>query len=210
MAVTDQVTILTQPGIQVVWPAGSFYEKTPLNISTESEPAPNRFSPLYAITPTDVPVHFYFDIAIDGLGVPDSLQEKAFIARIEPDGEIINCGGTWIGNNLTSGARQMGTYAIMVDTIAPVISPVQFSTNMSGWRKMTFKIRDNLRVRDRGRGLIYNAYVDGKWILMGLDGKNATLTHEFDGTITPGSHVLELKVTDDRGNETVLTKTFTL
>jgi hypothetical protein len=210
MAVTDQVTILTQPGIQVVWPAGSFYEKTPLNIVSDTTATSNTYSPQYTIKPTDIPVHFYFDIAIDGLGVPDSLQEKAFIARIEPDGEIINCGGTWIGNNLTSGARQMGIYAIMTDTTPPSISPVQFSPNMTGWRKMTFKIWDNLRVRDKGRGLLYNAYVDGKWILMALDGKNATLTHEFDGTIEPGDHTLVLKVVDDRGNEAVLTKTFTL
>lgn len=210
LGVTDQVNILTQPGIQVVWPAGSFYERTPLSILPLPAEKPNAFSAQYEITPTDIPVHFYFDVAIDGLNVPDSLQDKAFIARCDPDGSIVNCGGTWVGNNLTTGVRQMGTYAIMVDTIPPTVTPAQFAGKMSGWRKMTFKIGDNYRVRDKGRGLIYKAYVDGKWILMGLDGKNATLTHEFDGSIEPGNHTLLLSVVDDRGNESVLVKTFTL
>jgi hypothetical protein len=210
MAMTDQVTILSQPGIQVVWPSGSFYEKTPINIATTVNEKPTSYSPHYTLSPKDIPVHYFFEVAIDGLGVPDSLQDKAYIARIDPDGSLTNCGGSWVGNNLTTGVRQMGAYAIKVDTVAPSISPVQFSPRMNGWRKMSFKIWDNLRVRDKGRGLIYNAYVDGKWILMSHDGKNATLTHEFDGSIAPGDHSLVIKVVDDRGNEALLVKTFTL
>ena len=57
---------------------------------------------------------------------------------------------------------------------------------------------------------MYSAWIDGEWILMSLDGKTATLTHEFDGRFAPGDHELVLKVTDDRGNESVFQKTFTL
>jgi hypothetical protein len=81
---------------------------------------------------------------------------------------------------------------------------------MTGWQRMVFKIYDNVRARDKGRELIYNASVDGEWILMELDGKSGLLSHEFDGRIPPGPHTLVLKVIDDRGNETVLEKTFTL
>ncbi len=210
MARPDQLTVASQPGIQVVWPEGSFYEKTPVSIQVVDDGNGTAFSPHYQLDPTDEPVHYYFDIAIEGLHVPAPYLDKAFIARCDPDGSIVNCGGTWIGNNITTGARQMGTYAILLDTIPPTIDPIRFGSNMKSWKKMTFKIYDNFRTRDRGRNLLYSAYVDGQWILMELDGKTGMLTHEFDGRITPGDHELVLKVTDDRGNETILQKSFTL
>jgi Peptidase family M23 len=191
MASPDQVSIVSGPGIQVVWPKGSFYEKTPLNIDVIPEEGLGTYSPHYALSPVDAPVHYYFDINIEGLAVPAALRDKAFIARCEPNGSIINCGATWIGNNLSTGARTISTYAIMID-------------------RMAFKISDNFVIKDRGRDLIFDAWVDGKWILMSLDGKSGILTHIFDGHIPSGDHQLILKVTDDRGNEAVLEKTFTL
>jgi len=98
----------------------------------------------------------------------------------------------------------------MVDTIAPKISILHFGPKMTDWKRMAFKISDNFSAKDRGRDLIYDAWVDGQWILMSLDGKSSTLTHEFDGQLLPGEHQLVIKVTDDRGNEAVLEKSFTL
>jgi hypothetical protein len=204
------VTIVSQPGIQVVWPKGSFYEKVPIYINTIPGENSGAYSAQHELNPTDIPVHYYFEVAIDGLKVPPGLQEKAFIARCDANGTINNCGGKWIGNNLATGVRQMGTYAIMVDTIPPSVRTAQFSSSMTGWKKMTFKISDNFNARDKARDLRYTAKVDDQWILMALDGKSGTLTHEFDGRIPPGEHELVLRVIDDRGNETVLKKSFTL
>ena len=210
MGEPEDVTIINQQGLQAVWPEGSFYEKTPIRINVTPKVNGESFSPYYELTPVDIPVHTYFDVLIDGLAVPPALQDKAFVARCEPNGSVINCGGTWIGNNLTTGVRQMGSYTIMVDTIPPKISPLHFSSNMSGWSRMVFKIWDNVRIRDRGRNLIYSGSVDGNWILLELDGKSGLLSHNFDGRIPPGSHTLTIKVTDDRGNETIFERPFTL
>lgn len=210
IAEPDEVSILSQPGIQVVWPKGSFYEKTPLNIDVIPSDHSDSYSPHYAISPVDAPVHYYFDVNLEGLAVPERLRDKVFIARCEPNGSIVNCGGKWIGNNLTSEVRQISTYTIMADTIAPYISVLHFGPKMTGWNRMAFKISDNFNTKDRGRDLLYDAWVDEKWILMSMDGKSGILTHLFDGSILPGTHQLVLKVTDDRGNQTVLEKSFTL
>ncbi len=206
----SEVTIVNQPGVQIVWPEGSFYEKTPIKLVTTPIVKGESFSPYFEVSPFDVPVHTFFEVSIDGLSVPADLQSKAFIARCEPNGSTINCGGTWIGNNLTTGVRQMSQYTIMVDTIAPKVSTVYFSSVMTGWERMSFRISDNFRVKDKGRDVLFNAYVDGDWILMELDGKSGLLSHRFDGRIKPGVHSLMIVVTDDRGNEGVLQKTFTL
>ncbi len=206
----DAVTIVTQQGIQVVWPEGCFYEKTPVNVNSVPGSHSGNFSPYFEIDPVDAPVHTYFNVYIDGLSVPPSLLKQAFVARCDPNGSIVNCGGTWIGNNLTTRVREMGTYTILVDTIPPKIKPIHFNANMKGWIQMDFRISDNVRIRDKGRDLLYTAFVDNEWILMSLDGKSGLLTHKFDGRIPPGDHRLKIKVTDDRGNESILEKSFTL
>ncbi len=150
LAEPDQVSIVSKPGIQVVWPKGSFYEKTPLNIEVIPSEGLGCFSPHFAITPTDAPVHHYYEINIEGLAVPAALRDKAFIARCEPNGNIANCGATWIGNNLSTGVRVISTYTIMVDTIAPKISTLHFGPKMTGWKRMAFKISDNFSAKDRG------------------------------------------------------------
>lgn len=210
IGVPDEVTIVTQQGIQVVWPEGCFYEKTPVKLSVIPGYLTGNFSPSFEIEPVDAPVHTYFNVLIDGLNVPSSLINKAFIARCDPSGSVSNCGGTWVGNNLTTGVREMGTYTILVDTIPPIIKPYHFNTKMAGWKQMDFRISDNIRVREKGRSLLYAAYVDNEWILMSYDSKNGILTHRFDGRIQPGNHKLAIKVTDDRGNESILEKSFTL
>lgn len=206
----DAITIVTQQGFKVVWPEGCFYEKTPVNVSSTTGYNTGNYSAYFELDPVDAPVHTYFDVFIDGLAVPPSLLNRAFIARCDPNGSIINCGGTWIGNNLTTGVREMGTYTILVDTIPPKIKPVHFNANMAGWMKMDFRISDNVRIRDKGRNLLYSAYVDNEWILMSLDGKTGILTHKFDGRLASGDHRLVIKVIDDRGNESILEKSFTL
>jgi hypothetical protein len=123
---------------------------------------------------------------------------------------VANCGGRWVGNNLVAGVRTMGTYAIMVDTIPPRITPLHFNAKMTGWARMAFRVNDNYPARERARDLRYEARVDGKWILLAMDGKTGVLTHEFDGRITPGTHELVLRATDDRGNTAEWRKTFIL
>ncbi len=205
-----QVNIISKPGIQIVWPSNCFYERTPLSLVITPADSLKTLSPYFSVSPFGAAVHYYFDVNIEGLGVPKNLLDKAFIARCEKNKNCVSCGGHWIGNNLTAAVRQMSTYTIMVDTIPPEIRTLKFGSTMTGWTKMAFKISDNFKINDRGRDLLYEGYVDGEWILFSLDGKTGTLTHLFDGQIPPGDHTLMLKVIDDRGNETVFKKSFTL
>src|SRR5690606_30520586 len=157
----EQLSIISQPGIQVVWPKGTFYEKTPPNIITSPAVPELTYSPYFDLLPDDAPTHFYFDVLIEGLQVPKAHLDKAFIARCSPRGQIVNCGGKWIGNNLVAGVRQMGTYTIMLDTVPPQIHPIHFGPRMTGWKRMAFRISDQFPARDRARDLTYEARVDG-------------------------------------------------
>lgn len=210
IAVPEQVNIVSKPGIQVIWPKSSFYERTPVNVHITPGDSTKTYSPYFDLSPAGAAVHYYFDVNIEGLSVPKHLLDKVFIARCDEGAECVSCGGNWAGNNLTAAVRQMSTYTIMADTIPPKIIPVHFGSTMTAWKRMAFRISDNFDVKDRGRDLLYEGLVDGEWILFSLDGKSGLLTHEFDGRIPPGEHTLVLKVTDDRGNQTILEKSFTL
>ena len=210
IALPDQVNIVSKPGIQVVWPKSSFYERTPVSVHITPGDSAKTYSPYFDLSPAGTAVHHYFDLNIEGLSVPKHLLDKVFIARCDDGAECVSCGGIWAGNNLTAPVRQMSTYTIMADTIPPKIIPVHFGSTMTAWKRMAFRISDNFDVKDRGRDLLYEGLVDDEWILFSLDGKSGLLTHEFDGRIPPGEHTLVLKVTDDRGNQTILEKSFTL
>ena len=89
---------------------------------------------------------------------------------------------------------------VMVDTIHPVIRPVNISPgkNVSRQNTIRIKISDNLSGIKSYRGTI-----NGKWILMDFDAKNQLLTYAFDDRIHPGKNEFILTVKDYVGNETV-------
>ena len=80
---------------------------------------------------------------------------------------------------------------------------------MKGYSKMTFEVKENFETSGSAKQLIYNATVDGKWILMEYDAKNDLLIHRFDGRIPAGKHTLRLEVSDHVGNKKVYEREFT-
>ena len=84
----------------------------------------------------------------------------------------------------------------MLDTKPPKITPINIYANKNMAKNTTviFKIADNLSGIKSYRGSI-----DGKWVLMEFDGKNAKLFYTFDN-ITKGKHTFELTLTDAVNN----------
>jgi len=92
----------------------------------------------------------------------------------------------------------------MIDTIAPVITPINISENknMTKNSAIIVKIADNLSGVKSYRGTI-----DGKWVLMVYEPKKAQLSHQFDN-LTNGKHTFELTLTDDVGNSSSISIPF--
>lgn len=205
----DEENVVKTAGCYVYFPKKTLYENLYMNFQTVEENSSGTFSDAYHIHDRTFPVHRYFDLAIKPKGLPDTLRQKAFIAYCAVDHSITNYGGEWASDGfLRTKADILGDFCIMIDTVPPTIKPVSFAADMTKSESMKFKIGDNYAAAGRADGLSFRAEVDGKWILMNYDAKNDLLIHIFDGTIVPGDHVLKLAVTDDRGNRTVLEKTF--
>ncbi len=193
-------------GLSLSFEEGSFYRDLPLQHSTRSSTSEYVYSNIHKVHNEKIPVHKYFDVAIDGSRVPDRLRNKVLIARKSSTGKVSSIGGEWEGGYLKSTSKYFGEFYITVDTRAPVIQPINISNGKSMAKNstITFKISDNLS------GIkSYNGYIDGKWVLMEYDGKSARLRYRFDERVGRGSHTMKLVVVDGRGNEKVWSGRFT-
>ncbi|WP_460893180.1 M23 family metallopeptidase [Rufibacter soli] len=104
-------------------------------------------------------------------------------------------GGTWNGDAITFYARDLGKFKVLSDTVAPTVKLVQKSPN-----QISFQIRDNLSGISS-----WECEVNGQWLLLKWEHKNATLTSERLDKTVPLAGPVVLRVKDAMGNEAVYT-----
>ncbi len=88
-----------------------------------------------------------------------------------------------------------GDVEVIIDTIPPVITPVNFP------KKMLFNNEQQiiLKVTDNNSGIKkFSAALDGKWLMFSR--KNSYFIYTFDEHCTVGKHELKISATDECGN----------
>ena len=205
----DEENIIDNGSMFLSMKNGTLYENLYMKYHSADEQSTGIHSQVHHVHDLETPVHKYFDIGIRPDNLPEELRDKAFVAYCGKDKAIENYGGKWKGDKLQAKVRDLGDFCIMVDTQAPTIKPIRFKSNMRGASKMTFEVKENFETSGNAKQLIYNATVDGKWILMEYDAKNDLLIHRFDGRIPAGKHTLRLEVSDHVGNKKVYEREFT-
>ncbi|KAF5307111.1 hypothetical protein FQR65_LT18454 [Abscondita terminalis] len=93
-------------------------------------------------------------------------------------------GGRYENGWVVTSLRDMGSYYIAVDTVAPVITARNLTNgkNLANQSKIDFTISDNLS------GIqTFNAYIDDKWVLMEYDPKNRHVWHTFEPSLSKGN-----------------------
>jgi murein DD-endopeptidase MepM/ murein hydrolase activator NlpD len=187
------------------FPTTAFYEDVFANIYTTNTEN-GSYSSIFHVHNPLTPLHSSIEIALKPVNLPEALRPKAFIAYCHNnDGRTYSCGGRWsVDGVLRTQSSNFGNYSIQIDTVKPRIIPVTFQADMRKLSRLAFKIKDNFETGGNARPLRYRAELDGKWLLMELDGKYDLLFHKFDeGYISAGDHSFRLTVTDDRENEAV-------
>jgi len=109
-------------------------------------------------------------------------------------------------DTLTGYTKAFGNFTIRYDSIAPYIKPLNFKENadLTNYRFL------KLKTGDRKTGIkSYNAYIDGKWILLEYDYKKGSLTYDFaDIPLKGKKHELKVIVEDNLGNTRVYKTNF--
>ncbi|NVN94296.1 MAG: M23 family metallopeptidase [Bacteroidetes bacterium] len=182
--------------VKVKFPAEALYEDILMKYA--SYPAPSKYySKFHEIHNIYTPLHKNISLSIKTDTVADSLQSKLLIVRIKDDNSIIAEGGKYENGFIKTNINNFGKFAVLIDTIAPTIKPLNFKdkTNISKLKTLEIKITDNLSGITK-----YKATLNDKWILMEFDGKNNLLTYTIDNKILEGSNLLKVVVEDSRQN----------
>lgn len=200
----DRENRFARDDLRLVIPPASLYDDLRFNYDRKKGSNGIR-SALHRLHDPYTPMRLNAELSIRADSVPAALGLKALIVRYDGPGKLNAVGGSWSADWVTARVRAFGTYCIMVDTVAPKVTPIDLKGTMTGRKGFALRVADNLSGVDS-----WTATLDGEWILMEYDPKSKTLTHTFD-THSEGSGRRELKVVvnDERKNTTVFTYTFT-
>ncbi|WP_317236663.1 M23 family metallopeptidase [Flavobacterium luminosum] len=144
-----------------------------------------------------VAVNNPFQITFDVSEIPTEAREKMFIANLV--GEKTEFNYTFKKENQFSiKTKKLGKFFLSKDETAPKIYAPNFKegANLDTLGYLKISISDDLSgIKE------YNAYLNGKWILMEYEPKLKRLTHNFsDDIFDNGKNDFTIEVKDQMGN----------
>jgi hypothetical protein len=196
----DRQNEFSNDQVKVVVPAGNLYDDLNFTYATLPE-KPGTFSAVHRIHNRFTPINDTYQLWIKPDNRIGNYIDKAVIVNTEGICE----GGTYDEGYIKANARTFGDYYIKLDTVPPLIRPLNIKngSNMARLQRITLKIGDNLSgVKS------YAGKIDGEWVLMERDYKTKVLSYKFDRNITPGKHIFDLTVTDNKNNISQFTAYF--
>lgn len=180
-------------------PKWAVYDTILMGTATKYSTRKDLYAKPVKVMRTDIPLHKKFTIKFKP-DVPKGVNTKKLVV-VKLSGRGLryrsSIGGTYSNGWISASTKSFGTFSVSVDTIPPVISGYKKYGNT-----IRVKITDNLAGVDT-----YNAYIDGKWWLMEMDGKTSRIKGILPDDLAKGKHELKIVVTDGRNNKKVFTKT---
>lgn len=165
------------------------------------------YSDFHILHDESVPLHTHCKLSVKPVNVPERFKDKCLLVQVTNSGEIKSAGGAMDEDGYVStNIRNLGKYAVKIDTVIPGIKPINIFNNkkLSTQKDIRFKIWDNLS------GIkSYSGRINGNWVLMEYDAKTGLLIYYFDSNLKKGSNQFELKVVDRKNNFSVFKAKFT-
>jgi len=190
-------------GVKIHIPGGTLYKDENISLSTKAACAKCETS-IYSIGNKTIPAQNRMTLSIhkDQL----SKKEKLVWAAMNGNGNGSGLTTKWDGDWLFAHPKEFGDYAIMEDKAAPTINVSNFANGKIVKRgsKISMTATDYLS------GItFYEATIDDKWALLQHDAKRNYFWHDFEDSLTPGSHVITLTFKDEVGNIATFQSVFT-
>ena len=182
--------------IKILFPPNSLYENLDFEFNTYPQKK-GYYSPIYEIHNIYTPIHQAITLQITPVKLPERWKEKAVIVNIDKNRNIDGTGG-YKGNFVEAQIRSFGTYAVALDTTAPIIKPLfNGRKDFSNEQRIVFRISDDLTGISK-----YQGYIDKKWILLEYDLKSDLFFYEFDSSRMEfgKNHSIDLYISDEKNN----------
>lgn len=183
---------------KVYFPANTFYDDFYIDLEKGTDTV--------RLHNDNVAVHRSFTITFDVDNYSEEERKQLFIARLDQRSRPQHTSTYKRGTTFTARTRNLGTYTLAKDTVAPKISPRNFKEKqwLNNYSYLSVLVSDDLSGIDT-----YSATLNGEWILMEYEPKSNTLTYNFDDMILDKKECnLQLTVTDNVGNSTIFESTF--
>ncbi len=196
----NKTNTFTKGNYSFTIPKWAVYDTIVMSNSTKYSTRKDLYAKPVKIMKTDIPLHKKFTIKFKP-DVPKGIDTKKLIV-VKLSGKGLryrsNIGGVYKNGWISAKTKSFGTFSVAIDTIPPVVG---------GYKKYSTSIR--VKITDNLSGVeTYNAYIDGKWWLMEMDGKTSKLKGILPDDLTKGKHEFKIVVTDERNNVKTFTKTF--
>ena len=201
---TDDYIIAKKPNnydlgaAKVYFPSNTFYKDFYIDLKKGRDTV--------TIHNSRVPAHRNFTITFDVSKYSQEQRKQLFIARLGKRLKPSYVSTYKRGATFTTRTRNLGTYTLTKDTIAPKIRSKNFKKKqwLNNYRYLSLYISDDLSGIDT-----YSATLNGKWILMEYEPKKSTLIYNFDDNILDEKqYELKVVVTDNVGNKTTYETSF--
>ncbi|MFD2600275.1 hypothetical protein ACFSQ3_15055 [Sphingobacterium corticis] len=185
----------SKENIELRIPKGVLYSDLDFIYSSSAKPA-GGYSEIHHVHNPLTPLFTTYELRIKPTNLPTHLQDKALIASVQSGSE----GGKFQDGYVVVNTRNLGSFYVAVDTIAPRIVPRNLTPgkNVAQQSKIDFTISDNFSGIQS-----FDGYIDGEWVLMEYDPKNKHLWHTFTSSLSKGKHRFKLVVKDWKDNEKV-------
>jgi hypothetical protein len=199
----NDINRLDEPGLTLVVQQGNLYDDAYLNYAVHADSNDIAFT--YRLNDVRIPLQGYADLRI-GLRrrtVADSA--KYYVAGINTKGKMYRVAiGDYHDGYLHAKVRELGTFTVAIDTLPPVVTPV----NPARWGANG---RIIYKVKEEETGIrSYRGTIDGKYAAFGIPNSvSGNIVYRIDPKrIKRGRHVVELTVTDECGNVTTIKNHF--
>jgi len=183
---------------KIYFPSNTFYDDFYIDLKKDDD--------TITVHNNQVAAHRNFTITFDVSKYSKEERKQLFIARLDRRLRPRHASTYKRGTTFTTRTRNLGTYTLASDTIAPRIRSKNFKEKqwLNNYRYLSVHISDDLSGVDT-----YSATLNGEWILMEYEPKTNTLTYNFDDVILDQKECeLEVVVTDNVGNSSTFTSTF--
>ncbi|MDG1245072.1 MAG: M23 family metallopeptidase [Polaribacter sp.] len=188
----------TLEGFTVAFPKNTFYEDCYLNLRKENG--------IVKVHEPTVPIDKSYTLTFDVSKYTEKEKAKLYIANVDYKKYPRYQYTRKKDSTFYTTTKTLGNYQLLLDTIAPKLTPLFFKDEQ--WISNTTTLK--VKVSDADSGIKnYLATIDGEWILMEYNHKKGILTYNFkDKKLVGSKHIFKLVVLDNASNTNTLIRTF--
>ncbi|MFA5417152.1 MAG: M23 family metallopeptidase [Bacteroidales bacterium] len=190
--------------LELTIPANAFYQSFYFDLR-QFDTDSSKLSPVFKVHNNRIPIQKNLTLSIlaDENMLKSIDPQKLYLGYSPKNKNFYSVGGKMDHGRMVASILNLGYYQIMVDTLPPVIKPVNVLTKKDGKPLSRIKIS----IKDNQTGIAsYRATLNGRWILMEYDAKNNLLFYEIDKRMKSGDNAFELMVKDHVGNQSTYRK----